>query len=277
MTTWHIPGGDWSFDPPNLNDWATDGNQWVGAYILGPLVVDGKPNEKVLTPATLAKLHSLHQSILCIGEWTEQRALSGMAGGVADATAMRARMKFLGNDTAVTVPAIDWNATTTQMRGPVRDYFVGWQKVFGLARTWAYGGGHQIDYLFDNKLISGAMQAVAASSWGPIDTRATVRQEHNGVKRYGGEVDLGHASSLTGMWAPATPTPPPSAFHYATVTSWPSAHSTLSGIAAAVYGDASEWQRIYAANKKGVKRADGKIGMIVDPDVLVSGWVLLIP
>lgn len=76
--------------------------------------------------------------------------------------------------------------------------------------------------------------------------------------------------------APA-PKPAPRKFRYYTVQRWPSKASTLSGIASTVYGNANRWPDIYNANRAGRKRADGKMGFVVNPNLIYTGWVLLIP
>jgi len=54
-------------------------------------------------------------------------------------------------------------------------------------------------------------------------------------------------------------------------------YGTLQGIAAAHYGNASYWPRIFNANKAGQRRADGNQGMITNPNQLSPGWSLIIP
>jgi len=79
---------------------------------------------------------------------------------------------------------------------------------------------------------------------------------------------------------PPVVTPPPATtkhYVYYIVKAWPAKGSTLSGIADIEYGQASKWPDIYNANRKGVKRADGKIGMISNPNLIFAGWSLLIP
>jgi hypothetical protein len=71
--------------------------------------------------------------------------------------------------------------------------------------------------------------------------------------------------------------PQPGTFTYYTVKPAPLPGSTLKSIAQIAYGDASKWNRIYNNNRKGVKRDDGTMGMIDNPNVLKAGWKLLIP
>lgn len=77
---------------------------------------------------------------------------------------------------------------------------------------------------------------------------------------------------------PTQPVPLPTRkFRYQIVQPWPSKMSTLWGISAKYYGSGREWTRIYNANRYGRTRADGKRGMIKNPNRLLPGWKLLIP
>lgn len=64
---------------------------------------------------------------------------------------------------------------------------------------------------------------------------------------------------------------------YATVTAAPLPGSTLKSLAQIHYGDAGQWQRIFAANRAGTRRADGTPGLIENPNRLHVGWRLIIP
>ena len=78
---------------------------------------------------------------------------------------------------------------------------------------------------------------------------------------------------------PVVTPPPPTTKHfvYYVVKAWPAKGSTLSGIAEIEYGQAGRWSDIYNANRYGTKRADGKAGMIKNPNLIYTGWSLLIP
>lgn len=76
-----------------------------------------------------------------------------------------------------------------------------------------------------------------------------------------------------------TPAPPPApaAARWYTVTPWPTKGSTLWGIAEIFYGNGSQYSRIFNANRTGVRRADGSMGMITSPNLIRPGWRLQIP
>jgi hypothetical protein len=79
---------------------------------------------------------------------------------------------------------------------------------------------------------------------------------------------------------PPVNTPPPTTkpkYRYYTVRPWPAKGSTLWGISEIYYHTGGKWPDIYNANRSGKRRADGKMGMIVNPNKLRAGWVLLIP
>ena len=69
------------------------------------------------------------------------------------------------------------------------------------------------------------------------------------------------------------PVPSPTSYRYYTVVKG----NTLWGIAKRYYGAGWKWPRIYNANIYGKRRADGKMGMIKNPNLIYPGWRLLIP
>lgn len=73
------------------------------------------------------------------------------------------------------------------------------------------------------------------------------------------------------------PAPSPVKLIFDTVTPWPTQASTLSGMAKKWYGYPNKWPQIYNANRSGVRRPDGSIGMISNPDLLRTGWRIYIP
>lgn len=76
--------------------------------------------------------------------------------------------------------------------------------------------------------------------------------------------------------APKPPAPKPAPkpkVRYYTVKSG----DNLWNIAKKYYGNGALYGRIYNANRKGVRRADGSTGMIVKPSLIYAGWKLIIP
>jgi nucleoid-associated protein YgaU len=64
---------------------------------------------------------------------------------------------------------------------------------------------------------------------------------------------------------------------YAFVTPAPLPGSNLKSLAQIHYGDAGQWHRIFEANRRNVRRADGTPGLVENPNVLAVGWKLIIP
>jgi nucleoid-associated protein YgaU len=72
------------------------------------------------------------------------------------------------------------------------------------------------------------------------------------------------------------PKPVPSSGHYK--AKYTVQHGdNLWNIAKRYYGSGIKWGTIYNANKRGVKRLDGSVGMIANPSLIQPGWVLIIP
>lgn len=69
------------------------------------------------------------------------------------------------------------------------------------------------------------------------------------------------------------PAPPKPKVRYYTVKRG----DTLWDIAVKYYKNGADYGRIYNANRKGKKRADGTNGMISNPKVISPGWKLIIP
>lgn len=76
---------------------------------------------------------------------------------------------------------------------------------------------------------------------------------------------------------PPPPAPGPNTTRWIVVTPWPTAHSTLWGIAKTAYGNGSQWPTLYNANKVGVRRPDGSAGMIKNPNLIYAGWRIYCP
>jgi LysM domain len=73
------------------------------------------------------------------------------------------------------------------------------------------------------------------------------------------------------------PTPKPPDTRWIWVTPWPTKHSTLWGIASTAYGSGSKWPTLYNANRTGVRRPDGSMGMIKNPNLIYVGWKIYVP
>lgn len=79
--------------------------------------------------------------------------------------------------------------------------------------------------------------------------------------------------------APPAPAPPPApaSVRWYVVKPWPQKGSSLWTIAEIFYGNGNQYTRIYNANRTGVRRPDGSMGMISNPNLIQPGWKLYIP
>lgn len=76
---------------------------------------------------------------------------------------------------------------------------------------------------------------------------------------------------------PTQPPRPPQGQRWVSVTPWPTRFSTLWGISSWAYGRGADWPRLYNANKVGVRRPDGSMGMIKNPNLIYAGWRIYVP
>jgi len=72
-------------------------------------------------------------------------------------------------------------------------------------------------------------------------------------------------------------TPKPPSTRWIWVTPWPTKHSTLWGISSTAYGSGAKWPTLYNANRTGVRRPDGSMGMIKNPNLIYVGWKIYVP
>lgn len=93
----------------------------------------------------------------------------------------------------------------------------------------------------------------------------------------------GPAPAPTPTPVAAPPPPPPvstpgTTARWIVVTPWPNTQlDSLWAIARTMYGNGALWPRIYNANRSGVRRPDGSLGMVANPAVIQPGWKLVIP
>lgn len=78
----------------------------------------------------------------------------------------------------------------------------------------------------------------------------------------GDKPDFSNVKSGSSTTAPKAPSPKPQSEHYTVAKG-----DSLSKIAKKYYGDASQWRRIFEANRD----------QIEDPDLIQPGWQLVIP
>jgi hypothetical protein len=130
--------------------------------------------------------------IVVVWETTANRALSGQAGGVADARAANAQAQACGmpEDRPVYF-AVDWDASGAQ-QAQINAYLNGASSVLGLDRVGMYGGVGPIRRAFDAEMIRWGWQTYAWSG-GQWDARAQLQQYKNGVNVGGADCDYDRA------------------------------------------------------------------------------------
>jgi len=108
--------------------------------------------------------YSYGMSAFFYWETTAQRALSGKNGGQQDA---KRALEFLGGlKVPVTMPVyytVDFDASSSELSGPVRAYFEGVREIVPFEQVGCYGGYYTVKYLLENKLAKYAVQTEAWS------------------------------------------------------------------------------------------------------------------
>lgn len=170
---------------------------------------------KNLTAAEAQALTAGGESIVSNWEYAQGAALNGRAQGVKDATEAARQHAADGGpadrpiyfsvdvnvqDYAPELPNDPVNGRAKL--GAIADYFDGVISVLGLPRTGAYGGYWLIKRLFDANLITWGWQTYAWSGSPTLwDSRAQLRQIHNGVLVGGADVDQDEAETVDfGQW-----------------------------------------------------------------------------
>lgn len=187
-----IPGVDYSAGRPGGAALAAAGQRYACRYL-------SHTASKNLTPAEAADLAAHDVSCVVVWETTANRAGSGRAAGIADATEALAQARACGMPPGRPIYfAVDWDANPSV----VAPYFQGVLSVLGLAQTGGYGGYRVIKYLLDNRLISWAWQTVAWSA-GRWDDRAVLRQPGTTTHIAGVSCDRDVATATDyGQWMP---------------------------------------------------------------------------
>jgi hypothetical protein len=148
--------------------------------------------------------------IVVIWETTANRALSGHAGGVADATEAAKQATACGMPSGRPIYfAVDWDATSGQ-QGTINAYLDGAASVIGRSRVGLYAGYGPIKRAFDAKKITFGWQTYAWSG-GRWDSRAHLQQYLNNQQINGVGVDYDRAAHDDyGQWrVGVTPGPVP--------------------------------------------------------------------
>lgn len=161
---------------------------------------------KMLTRAEADRLKAAGLRIVSNFESWVGRPLDGFNAGVSDArVAVQNTINAGGPANAVIYFSVDFDATSTQLKGPVADYFLGAASAIGVSRVGAYGGYRTIGTLANSNLATWLWQTYAWSG-GNWDPRSNIRQVRNGVLVCGGDTDINEQhTQLIGAWSESAP------------------------------------------------------------------------
>jgi hypothetical protein len=147
---------------------------------------------KSLTLAEARQLSAAGIWIVVVWETTANRALSGRAGGVADARSARGQAEACGMPGGRPIYfAVDFDASAGQ-QGTINAYLDGAASVLGRDRIGLYAGYYVIKRSFDAKKITWGWQTYAWSG-GRWDGRAHIQQYSNDHRINGVAVDYNRA------------------------------------------------------------------------------------
>jgi len=197
-----IPGVDYPWRHPGGSALAAAGKEFACRYLSHDL-------SKNLTEAEADDLAAHGIWAVVVWEATANRALSGRAGGAADAKDAEAQALAAGMPPVRPIYfAVDFDAAAAQ-QSAIDAYLDGAASVLGAARVGIYGGYYPVKRALDGGHAAWAWQT---SGWsgGQWDPRAVIRQGAQ-VRIGGVPVDLDTATVADyGQWMPGvTPGEPP--------------------------------------------------------------------
>lgn len=193
--TVNLPVLDFSVSAPNFQQVADAGYVAVGCYIgAGSL-------DKRLNAAERDRIFAAGLGIYLLCEGGAGDYQFGAPMGRTHANLVLSDYARLGIPRdKPTYFAIDQQVTTAAGLLKVKDYMTGASSVMGVSCTGDYGSALVCKYCSDNRLATYAYQTLAWSN-GTWWTGDNIRQEHNGMNLFGGNVDIGHARTLEfGQW-----------------------------------------------------------------------------
>ncbi len=195
-------GVDYAFDHPTATCLRDNGYSFVLRYVWSGQT---PPSAKLLQRAEADRLKAAGLRIVSNFESWTGRPLEGYAAGQTDArTAVQNTINAGGPANPVVYFSIDIDASSTQLTGPIAQYFRGAISVIGVDRVGVYGGYQEVRSIFAQGLATWMWQTYAWSG-GQWDSRAHIRQVRNGVSLCGGTVDINEAHShLIGAWNEST-------------------------------------------------------------------------
>jgi hypothetical protein len=189
-----IFGVDYAWSKPDPAALHGDGVKFAMRYL-------SHDASKNLTAGELKRLRNHGIAVGLVWESTANRALSGYAGGVADAKVAASQAAALGLGPtpadwglAPGLPiyfAVDFDATDAQ-KPTIATYLKGAASVLGKDHVGVYGGYWVIKHCVDHDVCSWFWQTYAWSG-GRVHPKTHIYQYRNGVSAHGGSYDLNHA------------------------------------------------------------------------------------
>jgi hypothetical protein len=198
-----VEGVDYSYARPSPVKLHAAGKLFACRYLS---VSNSQTVGKILTRAEANALIDAGLAVVSNFEYQAGDARGGFSAGARYAVVaeQQARAAGMPPDRPIYF-SVDWDASLSDLTGPVAAYFQGIASVLGVKRTGAYGGCKTIDFLFDHKLITWGWQTYAWSG-GRWDARAHIQQYRNGVNVAGGDCDLDRAMTADyGQWGQDMP------------------------------------------------------------------------
>lgn len=186
-------GIDYAWSHPSVSAMRSAGVKFVCRYL-------SHDASKDLSRGEADRLSEAGIWIVVVWETTANRALSGRAGGVADAqdAARQAAACGMPGDRPIYF-AVDWDASASQ-QATINAYLDGAASVIGRDRVGMYAGYGPIKRAFDAGKITYGWQTYAWSA-GRWDSRAHIQQYRNGVRVGGADCDYDRAmKSDYGQW-----------------------------------------------------------------------------
>lgn len=189
-----IPGVDYAWSHPGGAALKAAGKQFACRYL-------SPDSSKNLTRVEADDLAAHGVWCVVVYEATAQRALSGEAGGAADAKTAQAQAKAAGMPSGRPIYfAVDFDATASQ-QAAINAYLDGAASVLGASRVGIYGGYYPVKRALDAGKATWAWQTIAWSG-GQWDVRAVIRQgAQKSINGVSCDLDTAIAADY-GQWMP---------------------------------------------------------------------------
>lgn len=187
-------GVDYSWARPNPETLYRQGKRFAVRYLF--------PSGKGLTAAEVTKLHAAGLSVVLNYEGASGGPRNGMEQGRQDAKRAVAYAVEVGAPKGCPIYfSVDFDASLTELRGCVHEYFVGVASVLPHNRIGIYGSYRTVEVSREWRIPMWFWQTYAWSG-GRWSHANHIEQYRNGVSIAGGTVDLDRARAVNyGQWS----------------------------------------------------------------------------